>query len=62
MLTLDHPAEFLALETPKELVQQISVATESLRRARGKAGGGGKDFNTGLEDLRELLSGRTSDA
>lgn len=54
-LALDLPAEFLVLQTPKDLVSQISVSAESVRRAR-KGGGGGSDGKTLLDEMRTLLN------
>lgn len=51
-MSLDHAKEFLRRQTPREYVQQLAAASEALRRARTRGGGGGMDD---LNELRELL-------
>lgn len=55
-LALDRAADFLALETPKELVQQLGVSAEMIRRARGK-GGGGKTGEELVDQVRRMFRG-----
>ena len=42
-LACDHAEAFLALQTPKEHVQQLAVSAEMIRRARQKGSGSGPD-------------------
>lgn len=53
-LTLDQAHEILKMETPKEYTQQLAAASEALRRARTRGGGGGMSE---LEELRQMLDG-----
>ena len=56
MLTcLDRAGEFLAVETPKEFVQQIGAASLALQRSRLVSKGGKSGTDSDIDKLRLLL-------
>jgi hypothetical protein len=59
-LALDRAEEFLALETPKELVQQLGISAEMIRRARGK-GSSSVSGQELVDQVRALFRGEAID-
>ena len=55
-LCLDRAKDFLALQSPKEYVQQLAAASEALRRSRITKARFGGDGATELEEFRKIFN------